>query len=84
MQFFWPVFWTIVLLLILFGIIWGSVSSRLNSKKPLSFGGLLLPKIDGAFSADRRYFITINSGAKFESVRILGFAEAVAGPESQV
>ena len=77
MEYFWAALATVVLGL----IVWGIIDSRVRSRRPITLGGVVLPEVEGAFSRDRRYLVVLTSGAKFEAVRILGFAQAVSGPQ---
>jgi hypothetical protein len=79
MEYFWAALATVVLGL----IIWAIIDSRVRARRPVTLGGAVLPEIEGAFSTGRRYLVVLTSGARFEAVRILGFAQAVSGPQVQ-
>jgi hypothetical protein len=78
------IFWAVVVSVILILIIYGIVNSRIQRRKPVSIGNIKLKKIDEVFDPARRYHVVINSGTRFENVKISGFAEAVGGPDNEV
>ena len=82
MQMFWAIIVSVILILIIYGI----VNSKIQKRKPvsISLGNIKLKKIDEVFDPARRYHVVINSGTKFENVKIIGFAEAVGGPDYEV
>ena len=79
-------FWAIIVSVILVLIIYGIVNSIIQKRKPVSvsLGNIKLKKIDEVFDPAKRYHVVINSGTKFEKVKIIGFAEAVGGPDYEV
>jgi hypothetical protein len=82
MEMVWAVIVSVILILIIYGII----SSKIQKRRPasISIGNVTLKKIDQVFDPEKRYNVAINSGAKFERVKIIGFAEAIGGPNDEI
>ena len=82
MELFWAIIVSVILILIIYGII----NSKIQKRKPvsISIGNIKLKRIDEVFDPARRYHVVINSGAKFENVKVIGFAEAVGGTDHEV
>jgi hypothetical protein len=82
MEMFWAIIVSVILILILYGII----NSKIQNRKPvtISIGNIKLKKIDDVFNPEKRYHVVINSGAKFDQVKITGFAEAVGDPHGEL
>lgn len=82
MELFWAIIVSVILLLIIYAII----SSKIEKRRPVSvsIGNIKLKKINEVFDPEKRYHVVINSGTKFENVKIIGFAEAVGGPDYEV
>jgi hypothetical protein len=78
--------WAVIVSVILILIIYGIINSKIQKHKPvsISIGNIKLKKIDDVFEPEKRYHVVINSGTKFERVKIIGFAEAVGDPYGEV
>lgn len=72
MEYFWAVSFTLVLGLFVYGII----SSKRKQRRIRKDTEALLPRLRDHISANRRYDVTLNSGAVFKNVRFLGLSVA--------
>jgi hypothetical protein len=74
MQIFWMVIASVFLLLIIYGM----VRARLATKKPMAIGDLSLKRLTGVFDPEKLYLVVLNSGARFDSVKFVGYTDAGA------